>query len=87
MNTTTDPERAEERAHARRDALLLTLTGPFVTAILLAVWAVAGAGYFWPMWPMLGMSIAVLVALWRAFGPLPQAAATAPEPPPAAPPM
>ena len=87
MNITTDPERAEERAHARRDALLLTLTGPLVTAILLALWAITGAGYFWPMWPMLGMSIAVLIALWRAFGPLPQAAAGAPEPPSAAPPM
>jgi len=87
MNITSDPERAEERAHARRDAMLLTLTGPIITAILLVVWAVAGAGYFWPMWPMLGMSIAVLVALWRAFGPLPQAAAGASEPPPAAPPM
>jgi len=87
MNTTTDPERAEERAHARRDALLLTLTGPLVTALLLALWAVTGAGYFWPIWPMLGMSIAVLIALWRAFGPLPQAAAGAPEPPAAAPPM
>ena len=87
MNITTDPERAEERAHARRDALLLTLTGPLVTAILLALWAITGAGYFWPMWPMLGMSIAVLIALWRAFGPLPQAAAGAPDPPPAAPPM
>ena len=87
MNITSDPERAEERAHARRDALLLTLTGPLVTAVLLAVWALAGAGYFWPIWPMLGMSIAVLVALWRAFGPLPQAAAAAPEPPPAVPPM
>ena len=87
MNITTDPERAEERAHARRDALLLTLTGPLVTAILLALWAITGAGYFWPIWPMLGMSIAVLIALWRAFGPLPQAATGAPEPPPAAPPM
>jgi hypothetical protein len=87
MNTTTDPERADERAHARRDALLLTITGPLVTAILLAAWAATGAGYFWPVWPLLGMSIAVLIALYRAFGPLPQAAAGAPEPPPAAPPM
>jgi hypothetical protein len=88
MNNDTNPERADERAHARRDALLLTITGPLVTATLLAAWAAAGAGYFWPVWPMLGMSIAVLVALYRAFGPLPQAAAAgAPEPPPAAPPM
>jgi hypothetical protein len=80
MNLTNDPERADERAHARRDALLLTITGPLVTAVLLAAWAAAGAGYFWPVWPMLGMSIAVLVALYRAFGPLPEAASRAPEP-------
>jgi hypothetical protein len=87
MNNTSDPERADERAHARRDALLLTVTGPLVTAILIATWAATGAGYFWPVWPLLGMSIAVLISLYRAFGPLPQAAAGAPEPPPAAPPM
>lgn len=80
MNSTSDSERADERAHARRDALLLTITGPLVTAVLVLARALAGAGYFWPMWPLLGMSIAVLVALGRAFGPAPQACAVAPEP-------
>ena len=73
MDKTTDP--ADEREQARRDALALTIAGPLVTIVLLAVWALTGSGYFWPIWPMLGMSIALLVALWRAFGPLPQAAA------------
>jgi hypothetical protein len=77
MTTTTDPDRAQ----ARRDALALTLTGPLITVVLLVAWAAAGAGYFWPVWPMLGMSIAVVVALWRAFGPMPQAGAGASEPP------
>jgi hypothetical protein len=77
MTTTTDPHRAQ----ARRDALLLTLTGPLITIVLLLAWAATGAGYFWPMWPMLGMSIAVVVALWRAFGPTSQAAAASPERP------
>jgi hypothetical protein len=82
MNLTSDPERvAVERAHARRDAVLIVLTGPLITAILLVAWAATGAGYFWPIWPMLGMSFAVLVALYRAFGPMPQAAAAAPESP------
>lgn len=87
MNAINDPERgADERAHARRDALLLIVTGPLVTVLLLTAWAFSGAGYFWPMWPMFGMSIAVLIALYRAFGPLPQTAAGSPERPPAAPP-
>jgi hypothetical protein len=82
MNNTTDRERALERTQARRDALSLTLTGPLVTAVLLVVWAVTGAGYFWPIWPMLGMSIALVVALWRAFGPTSQAGAAEPRPRP-----
>ena len=83
MNNTTERERAVERAQARRDALMLTLTGPLVTAVLLVVWAVTGSGYFWPIWPMLGMSIALVVAMWRAFGPTAQAAGAA-EPRPRA---
>jgi fatty acid desaturase len=79
MNDTTNRDRAAERAQARRDAIAFTCTGPLVTAILLVVWAVTGAGYFWPAWPMLGMSIALLVALWRAFGPIPHAGAGDPS--------
>jgi hypothetical protein len=73
MNSNSDPERADERAQARRDAIAFTISGPIVTVLLLVVWAVAGRGYFWPLWPMLGMSIVLLVALWRASGPLPRA--------------
>jgi hypothetical protein len=84
MNSTTDREPGAERAQARRDALALTFAGPLVTAILLVVWAATGAGYFWPLWPLLGMSIALLVAIYRAYGPAPQpaaGAADAPRPP------
>ena len=80
MDTTNDREPAAERALARRDAIALLLCGPLVTAVLIVLWVAAGAGYFWPMWPMLGMSIAMLVALWRAYGPEPQPAG-ATEPP------
>ena len=71
MNTSSSAERADERAQARRDAIAFTISGPLVSAVLLAIWVIAGGGYFWPIWPMLGMSIALLVALWRAFGPVP----------------
>jgi hypothetical protein len=57
------------RAHARRDAISLAIAGPLVTAILLIVWATTGAGYLWPIWPMLALSLALVVAMWRAYGP------------------
>ena len=82
MDTINDREPAADRAQARRDALALAFSGPLVTAVLLVVWAAAGGGYFWPVWPLLGVSIALLVALWRAFGPVYQAGATEPRPRP-----
>ena len=30
-----------------------------VNALLVAIWALTGAGYFWPVWPALGWGIAV----------------------------
>ena len=29
-------------------------------ALLVVIWALTGAGYFWPIWPMLGWGIGVL---------------------------
>jgi Domain of unknown function (DUF1707)/2TM domain len=50
---------AERTARARRGRRDLR---PFVaTSILLvAIWALTGAGYFWPIWPILGWGVFVL---------------------------
>ena len=47
------------------------LLGIFVIvwAILIAVWAMSGGGYFWPMWAIFGMGIALAFSGWSAFGP------------------
>ncbi len=31
-----------------------------VNLLLVAIWAVTGAGYFWPIWPILGWGIGVV---------------------------
>ena len=69
MNDLEPREGTRDRAQARRDALQLAVAGPLVSAILLVVWATTGAGYLWPVWPMLALSLALVVALWRAYGP------------------
>jgi hypothetical protein len=38
-----------------------------VNALLVAIWALTGAGYFWPVWPFMGWGIAVV--LHRACDP------------------
>jgi hypothetical protein len=32
----------------------------WISALLIAIWAMTGAGYFWPMWPMLWFAFATL---------------------------
>ena len=32
-----------------------------VQALLVAIWALTGAGYFWPVWPFMGWGIAVVL--------------------------
>ena len=36
-----------------------------VSLMLVAIWALTGAGYFWPIWPMLGWGIGVLADAGR----------------------
>ena len=43
---------ARKRPDLRRFALLAVL--------LVTIWALTGAGYFWPVWPILGIGIAAL---------------------------
>jgi hypothetical protein len=69
MHTVAHGADGAERAQARRDALSLAVAGPLVTAILLVVWATTGEGYLWPIWPMLVLSLALVAAFWRAYGP------------------
>ena len=41
---------------------LLELGGGYVgmMVLLIAIWAVTGAGYFWPIWPAIGWGLALL---------------------------
>jgi signal transduction histidine kinase len=56
LDATGDPVRAL-RVKAEMSGL--------VVAICLVVWALAGGGYLWPLWPALGLTVALaLRALW-----------------------
>lgn len=43
-----------------------------VNTMLIVIWAVSGAGYFWPVWPLAGWGLAVALQAYRVyFGPRP----------------
>jgi class 3 adenylate cyclase len=56
------PSPAQPRAHRRRGAYETSVRIHFtvylvVNVMLVAIWAAAGAGYFWPVWSILGWGI------------------------------
>ncbi len=60
---------AKERLDAQ--AQFKKMMGGFVIlwVFMIAIWALSGAGYFWPAWVILGTGIAGVAVGWRAYGP------------------
>jgi hypothetical protein len=53
-----DPPRRPERAARAREGLRAHATSfLLVNLLLIGIWAASGAGYFWPIWPLLGWGI------------------------------
>ena len=66
---TSSREYAIKRLKARRDFNQLVGVAVVVSVLTVAIWLAARADYFWPMWPMLGLAIALLVSAWQVWGP------------------
>lgn len=62
-------ETAVKRIQAKRNFWRMLGVFAIVSGILTAIWAMSGGGYYWPMWAMFGMGIALAFAGLGAFGP------------------
>jgi Domain of unknown function (DUF1707)/2TM domain len=57
------------RAAAKAALLRTVLWFGMISVVLLVVWAMTGADYFWPIWPILGFLIAVGWQAFAVYGP------------------
>jgi hypothetical protein len=64
-----DDERqlVRKRLQARRDFAAHLVSYVVVNAFLILVWAVTGAGYFWPIWVLAGWGVGVVLHAWDTF--------------------
>jgi len=53
--------RSSRRRTGRRPEVAVCMR---VVVLLIVIWALTGAGYFWPVWPMLGWGL----GLWLSSG-------------------
>jgi DUF1707 SHOCT-like domain/2TM domain len=60
------------RQAAAKATLLRTLLWfGTVSLMLIVVWALSGRDYFWPVWPILGFTIAIIWQAFAVWGPRP----------------
>ena len=81
----SDPSEDQLRAFAlkrvkdRRDFVTHLITYVTVNAFIVAIWAVVGGGFFWPMFPLFGWGIGIALHAWEVYGPMPDEASVAKE--------
>jgi 2TM domain len=57
------------RLKAKRDFKSFLGTAAIVIVIVVAIWALSDQGYFWPIWVILGLGIALFFSGLQAYGP------------------
>lgn len=60
---------AKKRVEARNGFYWFLVVCLVVWSMLTAIWWMTGGGYFWPIWAMLGMGIALAFTAAAAFLP------------------
>ena len=73
MEGTPDSEQelrklAVSRLKKKRDFRTHVVIYVIVNAMLVGIWAVTGAGFFWPVFPILGWGIGVGANAWDVYG-------------------
>lgn len=64
-------ERALKRLKDKRDLKAHILAYVTVNLLLVGIWAVSGAGFFWPVFPLLGWGIGLTFHVWDVVSPEP----------------
>jgi signal transduction histidine kinase len=55
---------AETSARRRRALTITSLIATTIVLCLVVIWDLTGGGYFWPIWPLLGLSLVVGIPGW-----------------------
>lgn len=60
-------KQARKRLEKRRDLGSHAASYVVINGMLVGIWAISGAGYFWPAWVMLGWGVGLALNAWDVF--------------------
>lgn len=61
-------EQAISQLKKKRDFRAHVFIYVAVNVVLVVIWAIVGAGFFWPIFPILGWGIGVAANAWDVYG-------------------
>ncbi|HXV70629.1 MAG TPA: 2TM domain-containing protein [Acidimicrobiia bacterium] len=67
MDDSERREAALARVKAKREFRNHVAVYVIVNAMLVVIWALTNQGYFWPVWPMLGWGVGLVLHGWKVF--------------------
>ena len=70
-NPTSEQELRDQaiaRLKKKRDFRTHLVVYALANAMLIVIWAVTGAGFFWPVFPIAGWGFAVAANAWDVYG-------------------
>jgi hypothetical protein len=62
-------EVAIQRLKMKQDFKGLAGGGALAIVVTTIIWALGEGGYYWPVWVILGVAIALVAQGWKAYGP------------------
>jgi fatty acid desaturase len=62
-------ELAIARLRLRRDFRNMSIAAAVAIFFAVLIWALAGGGYFWPLWLILSAAVGLPALGWKAYGP------------------
>jgi fatty acid desaturase len=60
---------AIQRLKMKQDFKGIAGGGALAIVVTIVIWALGEGGYFWPVWVILGVAIALVTQGWKAYGP------------------
>jgi hypothetical protein len=66
-NDSSIRDRALERIEKKQEFHAHLLAYVLVNAMLIGIWAVTGAGFFWPIFPLMGWGIGIGFHAWDTY--------------------
>ena len=60
-------KQARQRVQKRRDLGAHVVAFVVINLMLIGIWAISGAGYFWPAWVLLGWGVGLVLNIWDVY--------------------